>query len=206
LKTYREYLHGENFQSLGYGPVPFFTVFTKLSHFITARAKQPAQNATTTTFKIHFNITLPLTLKSRKQSLPIGFSDQNFAQFLINPTWAVRLIRLISLDLITAVGDSRSYVAPHYEMLQSTATSPLLVSNVLVGIMFTRFAGRWQKRLKVKGRFIGPSSVLQPYRPIVLLAPVSSLIHLQRRHVPHRHERPQTAKEGTIQGILLAHS
>jgi hypothetical protein len=62
------------------------------------------------------------------------------------------------------------------------------------------------KRLKVKGRFIGPSSALQPYRPIVPLAPMSCLIHLQRRHVPHSHERPQPAKEGTIQGILLAHS
>jgi hypothetical protein len=59
---------------------------------------------------------------------------------------------------------------------------------------------------KVKGRFIGPSSAPQPYRPIVPLAPMSSLIHLQRGHVPKRHERPQPAKEGTIQGILLAHS
>jgi hypothetical protein len=54
-----------------------------------------------------------------------------------------------------------------------------------------------QGRSLYKGRFIGPSSALQPYRLIVPLAPMSSLIHLHRRHVPHRHERHQPAKEGT---------
>jgi hypothetical protein len=75
-------------------------------------------------------------------------------------------------------------------------------------VLIRRTSGRIfeTEPLKVKGRFIGPSSALQPYRPIVPLAPMSSLIHVQRRHVPHRHERPQPAKEGTIQGILLAHS
>ena len=42
-------------------------------------------------------------------------------------------------------------------------------------------------------------------RPIVPLPQWVPLIHLQRRHAPHRHERPLLAKEGTIQGILLAH-
>ena len=42
-------------------------------------------------------------------------------------------------------------------------------------------------------------------RPIVPLPPMNSLIHLQRRYAPHRHEIPLLAKEGTIQRILLAH-
>ena len=42
-------------------------------------------------------------------------------------------------------------------------------------------------------------------RPIVPLPQRFQLIHLQRRHAPHRHERPLPAKEGTTQGILLAH-
>ena len=40
-------------------------------------------------------------------------------------------------------------------------------------------------------------------RPIVPLPQWVPLIHLQRRHAPHRHERPLLAKEVTIQGILL---
>ena len=43
-------------------------------------------------------------------------------------------------------------------------------------------------------------------RPIVPVPRWLPLIHLQRRHAPHRHERPLLAKEGAIQGILLAHS
>ena len=61
------------------------------------------QNAVPTSFKIHFNITLPLTHNSRKQSHPLWFSYQTFARFVINPTWGVLLFRLISLDLTTAV-------------------------------------------------------------------------------------------------------
>jgi hypothetical protein len=54
-------------------------------------------------------------------------------------------------------------------------------------------------KVKVKRRLLGLSSTLQPcIRLIVHLAPSSSLIYLQRRHVTHRHERPQPAKEGTI--------
>jgi len=46
--------------------------------------------------------------------------------------------------ILTAVlfGNSTSYEAAHNEMLQTTATASLLLSNVLVSIMFTRFAGR----------------------------------------------------------------
>ena len=42
-------------------------------------------------------------------------------------------------------------------------------------------------------------------RPIVPLPQWIPLIHLQRRHAPHRHKRPLPSKEGTTQGILLAH-
>ena len=56
---------------------------------------------------------------------------------------------------------------------------------------------------KVKGRvwdLFGTAAC----RPIVPLSRVP-LVHLQRRHAPHRHKRPLLAKEGTIQGILLSH-
>jgi hypothetical protein len=56
--------------------------------------------------------------------------------------------------------------------------------------------GEGKLKLKVSG---GAYSALQPIRLIVPLPPRSSLIHLQRRYVPHRHERPLLAKEGTIQ-------
>jgi hypothetical protein len=60
---------------------------------------------------------------------------------------------------------------------------------------------------KVKGRLLGLSAALRLLvSRLYPWPPMSSLIHLQRRLVPHRHERPQAAKEGTIQGILLAHS
>jgi hypothetical protein len=49
----------------------------------------------------------------------------------------------------------------------------------------------------VKGRLLGLLRHCSLYRLIVPLAPMSSLIRLQRRHIPHRHERPQPAKEGT---------
>ena len=54
------------------------------------------------------------------------------------------------------------------------------------------------KKLKFKGR-----SLIGRLYPCPQWVP---LVHLHRRHVPHRHERPLLAKEGTIQGILLAHS
>jgi len=60
-------------------------------HYSTRRIT--VQNAIPTNFKIHFNIILPLTLKSRMQSLPLGFSDQNFARFFINPTLGIRLVQ-----------------------------------------------------------------------------------------------------------------
>jgi hypothetical protein len=53
--------------------------------------------------------------------------------------------------------------------------------------------------LKVLKVASGAYSALQPSRLIVPLPPRSFLIHLQRRHAPHRHERPLLAKEGTIQ-------
>jgi len=78
-----------------------------------------------------------------------------FARFFTNLTWAVRLIRLISLDLITAVqfADSTSHKAPQYEMLHTTATSSLLFSNVLVSIMFTKFAGMRKTDIRLWTKF-----------------------------------------------------
>ena len=56
--------------------------------------------------------------------------------------------------------------------------------------------------VKKKSR-VGPfgTAACRPIAPLPL-----ALIHLQRRHTPHRHARPLLAKEGTIQGILLPHS
>jgi hypothetical protein len=42
-----------------------------------------------------------------------------------------------------------------------------------------------------------PAGILYPYPWL------SSLLHLQRRHIPSRHERPLLAKERTIQYILF---
>ena len=56
----------------------------------------------------------------------------------------------------------------------------------------------------LKGRVCGLFSTAA-CRPIVPFPHWVPLIHLQRRHTPHRHERPLPAKEGSIQGILLAH-
>ena len=52
----------------------------------------------------------------------------------------------------------------------------------------------------------GAFSALQPVGRLYPCPQWVPLIHLQRRHAPLRHERPLLAKEGTIQGILLAHS
>ena len=52
----------------------------------------------------------------------------------------------------------------------------------------------------------GAFSGLQPVGRLYPCPQWVPLIHLQRHHAPHRHERPLLAKEGTIQGILLAHS
>jgi len=38
IEKYPDYLHGEEFQSLSYRPLRFFTVCTKLSHCIRACA------------------------------------------------------------------------------------------------------------------------------------------------------------------------
>ena len=51
----------------------------------------------------------------------------------------------------------------------------------------------------------GAFSALQPVGRLYPCPQWVPLIHLQRRHAPHRHEKPLLAKEGTIQGILLAH-
>ena len=59
------------------------------------------------------------------------------------------------------------------------------------------------KKLKVA---CGAFSALQPVGRLYPCPQWVPLINLQRRHAQHRHERPLPAKEGTIQGILLAHS
>ena len=61
------------------------------------------------------------------------------------------------------------------------------------------------KKLKLKVT-CGAFSALQPVGRLYPCPQWVPLIHLQRRHAPHRHERPLLAKEETIQGILLAHS
>ena len=68
--------------------------------------------------------------------------------------------------------------------------------------LFCNLNGRLKK--KVKGHMWGLSGTAG-CRPIVPLPQWVPLIHLQRRHAPHRYERPLLAKEGTRQGILLAH-
>jgi hypothetical protein len=60
-------------------------------------------------------------------------------------------------------------------------------------------------KVKVKGCMWGLSA-LQPVGRLYPCPQWVPLIHLQRRHAPHRHEKPLVAKEGTIQGILLAHT
>ena len=55
-----------------------------------------------------------------------------------------------------------------------------------------------EKRFKrFEGRLVGLFQHCSR-RLIVLLPQMSSFIHLQRRHAPHRRERPLLAKEGTI--------
>ena len=58
---------------------------------------------------------------------------------------------------------------------------------------------------KVTGRVWGFLSALQPVGRLYPCPHWVPLIHLQRRHAPHRHEKSLLAKEEIIQKILLAH-
>jgi hypothetical protein len=52
---------------------------------------------------------------------------------------------------------------------------------------------------KGKGRYLGRFRHCSRVDLLYPCPPWSSLIHLQRRHIPRRHERPLLAKEVTIQ-------
>jgi hypothetical protein len=133
--------------------------------------------------------------------------------FILNPSVHFQIMPFprwrVTVSIIVAAG--RSWISAKYvEFIVSTISRPdlefFLAFSFFLIKLYLYYLLHNTKAIKVKGRFIGPSSALQPYRPIVPLAPMSSLIYLQRHHVPHRHERPQPAKEGIIQGILLTHS
>ena len=62
-------------------------------------------------------------------------------------------------------------------------------------LIFVYYGLTLKKRFK--GRLVGLFQHCVR-RLIVLLPQMSSYIHLERRHAPHRRERPLLAKEGTI--------
>ena len=73
--------------------------------------------------------------------------------------------------------------------------------NLHIEWSFVKQTFSYSRKKKVKSRVWGLFGTVA-CRPIVPLPQWVSLIH---RHTPHRHERPLLAKEGIIQGILLAH-
>ena len=75
-----------------------------------------------------------------------------------------------------------------------------ICDNSFYNCFFLYCIGSWRNpwvRKRFKGRVVGPFQHCIR-RLIVLLPQISSIIHLQRRHAPHRRERPLLAKEGTI--------
>ena len=85
---------------------------------------------------------------------------------------------------------------------QSHTRPPLC--ELLIAATASRLCPALRCLKKLKGRVWGLFGTVA-CRPIVPLPQGVPLIHLQRRHAPHRHERPLLTKEGTIQGISLAH-